>query len=112
MTLSELNKGYPEAAVGCLIGVAADTWSGQDFHGYTDLLTVGVDGEVTTYDFEPVAKEDGWDDLAVSNQGQCIRYINTGQGSRWSPRDRPGRPAAGHGWTGLPARSTRVSRSP
>jgi hypothetical protein len=46
---------------------------------------VEVDGH--TYDFAPVVTKDdckdgGWEDLEFRNQGQCIRYVNTGHDSR------------------------------
>lgn len=88
MTWSELNTTYPKAVVGWQIGIAAGTWPDKDFHGYTDLLTVGVDGETTVYNFEPftiskdTCKDDGWEEHGFRNQGQCIRYVNTGEDSR------------------------------
>ena len=50
---------------------------------------VTIDGTTTVYDFEPgspATKEDckngGFADYGFANQGQCIRFVNTGQDSR------------------------------
>lgn len=51
---STVLSACPDAKVLWAIGVAAGTWPGQDFHGYTDLLKIGVNGDVKTYDFEPL----------------------------------------------------------
>lgn len=44
-----------------------------------------IDGVVYTYD-NPTDKDEckqgGWEDFGFRNQGQCIRYVNTGQDSR------------------------------
>ena len=56
--------------------------------GYLDNVVVTIDGDATTYDFEPApaskddCKKGGWADYGFSNQGQCIRFVNTGQDSR------------------------------
>ncbi len=87
-TWSQVTEACEDAKVLWAIGIAAGTWPNQDFHGYTDLLTVGVDGEETTYDFEvsPATKQDckrgGWQGFDFRNQGQCIRFVNTGKDSR------------------------------
>lgn len=79
---------FENSVIGWSLGIAAGTWPNQDFHGYTDLLTVGVNGEETTYDFEvlPATKQDcmrgGWQEFDFRNQGQCIRFVNTGKDSR------------------------------
>lgn len=88
MTWSDLTAAYPDAVVGWQIGIAAGTWPNKDFHGYTDLLTVGVDGETTVHNFAPftiskdTCKDDGWREHGFRNQGQCIRYVTTGEDSR------------------------------
>ena len=87
-TWNEVVEACEDAKVLWAIAVAAGTWPNQDFHGYTDLLTVGVNGEETTYDFEvlPATKQDcmrsGWREFDFRNQGQCIRFVNTGKDSR------------------------------
>jgi len=52
-TWSTVLSSCPDAKVLWAIGVAAGTWPSPDFHGYTDLLKIGVNGTVNTYDFEP-----------------------------------------------------------
>ncbi|RIK45525.1 MAG: hypothetical protein DCC58_06170 [Chloroflexi bacterium] len=65
-------------------------WTGQ-FSGNADALTVGVSGNSTVYDFEPLigpptnkdeCKNGGWmifNNPTFKNQGQCIQYVNTGK---------------------------------
>lgn len=64
--------------------------SGNDdgLDGYYDNVVVShVDGS-TVYDFEiaPTEKSEckkgGWQDFGFKNQGQCIRFVNTGKDSR------------------------------
>lgn len=88
-TWAEVVEEFDEHRIGWAIGIAAGTWPGKNFHGYTDLLTIGVEGEqATMYNFEPFTvakddcKDDGWDELGFKNQGQCIRYVQTGDDSR------------------------------
>lgn len=58
--------------------------------GYYDNVVVDIDGDTTTYDLDPVpvatTKEDckngGWETYGFKNQGQCIRFVNTGKDSR------------------------------
>lgn len=66
-----------------------DTGAGDaGLDGYLDNVVVGIDGDVTVYDFEPApatkndCKKGGWADYGFRNQGQCIRFVNTGQDSR------------------------------
>jgi hypothetical protein len=58
-----------------------------------DALTLGVDGDIVTYNFEPYqvaankddCKKGGWqsvkraDGSSFKNQGDCIQYVNTGK---------------------------------
>lgn len=87
-TYEDLTEEYPNAVILWSVGIAAGNWPNQDFHGYTDLLTVGVNGEATTFDFEPLpatkddCKNGGWEEFGFNNQGQCIKYVNTGKDSR------------------------------
>lgn len=79
---------YPDAKILWSVGVAAGTWPNKDFKGYTDLLTVGVNGEKDIFDFEPLpatraqCKKSGWKAYGFKNQGQCIQFVNTGKDSR------------------------------
>jgi hypothetical protein len=95
-TWAEFKTGYPNAgfhptnaAQGIILKVGSP-WTGTF---YTDALTVGVNGNTTTYDFEPYrvattrddCKDGGWqnvrraDGSTFRNQGQCIQYVNTGK---------------------------------
>lgn len=53
--------------------------------GYFDNAVVTVGGSTTTFDFEPNCKDGGWesltrpDDSGFKNQGQCMKYANTGK---------------------------------
>lgn len=73
--------------VGVEIGIGSG-WNGT-FLSYADYLTIND----TTFDFElevpvegPETIEDcqdgGWEQFDFRNQGQCIRYVNTGKDSR------------------------------
>jgi hypothetical protein len=54
-----------------------------------DALTIGVSGNTTVYNFEPMTKDlckdGGWktmtraDGSAFKNQGDCVSYVNTGK---------------------------------
>lgn len=66
-----------------------DTSAGDvGLDGFLDAVVVTVDGDATTYDFEPDpddkddCKGGGWEAYGFRNQGQCIRFVNTGQDSR------------------------------
>jgi hypothetical protein len=56
--------------------------------GYYDNVVVDVVGDVTVYDFEPTpmtkddCKDNGHEDFGFANQGQCIRFVETGKDSR------------------------------
>ena len=67
--------------------------SGNDtgLDGYYDNVVVSLSDGVTIYDFEPEipnpttkndCKKGGWEEYGFSNQGQCIRFVNTGKDSR------------------------------
>lgn len=70
--------------VGIEIGIGSG-WNGI-FLSYADYVTIND----TAFDFEleldPATKTDcmngGWEDFGFSNQGQCIRFVNTGKDSR------------------------------
>jgi hypothetical protein len=95
-TWAEFKTRYPNAgfhptnaAQGIILKVGSP-WTGTF---YADALAVGVDGNTTTYDFEPYlvattkddCKDGGWqnarraDGSEFRNQGQCIQYVNTGK---------------------------------
>ncbi|HVM30316.1 MAG TPA: hypothetical protein VM305_06060 [Candidatus Limnocylindrales bacterium] len=73
-------------------GFGAGAW--DNFVGNADAFSIGVDGNNTTYDFEPnlpqppskdACKKKGWMNYArangstFKNQGDCIQYVNTGK---------------------------------
>lgn len=70
--------------VGIEVGIGSG-WNGS-FLSYADYVTIND----TAFDFEleldPTTKEEckdgGWEDFGFSNQGQCIRFVNTGEDSR------------------------------
>lgn len=101
-TTSELLTHFPNLGVhntlGAVVLKAGGSWAGG-FVGNADALTIGVNGEDTTYDFElqepevsptptpvpqgPMTKDDckdgGWKNyptFGFKNQGQCIKYVN------------------------------------
>lgn len=93
-TWSEVLAAFPDAGIHATLGAvilkAGSGWAGG-FDGNTDALTISVDGTSTTYDFELDApsptdkdqcKKGGWEAYGFKNQGQCIRFVNTGQDSR------------------------------
>lgn len=78
---------------GSTIRVAAlnvgDTSGNDDgLDGYYDNVVVARTNGTTVYDFEPGptvksdCKKGGWEDFGFKNQGQCIKYVNTGKDSR------------------------------
>lgn len=89
---STILANNPDAVI--LGGVGINQGSGNPgLDAAVDYLTVGVDGDSTTYDFElyKVAttiddcKNGGWevvtraDGSSFKNQGDCIQYVNTGK---------------------------------
>jgi hypothetical protein len=93
-TLATYEASHPNATIlggsgGHLIlaaGCGGAAWTG--FVGNADDLTVGVNGNNTTYDFEPAigpptskdqCKNGGWsrfNNPPFKNQGQCVAYVN------------------------------------
>ncbi|WP_412067940.1 hypothetical protein [Rubrivirga sp. IMCC43871] len=84
--------GYPDATVLGAFGV--NQGSGNPVtDAFADALALSWTGGAVTYDFEPyrvatdkdACKSGGWEDLrradgsTFRNQGQCIRYVNTGR---------------------------------
>jgi hypothetical protein len=79
------------------LGVNLGRGPSGSFFGNVDALSVTFDGTTTTYDFEaelppppppanPTTREQcmngGWQQYGFRNQGQCIRFINTGKDTR------------------------------
>jgi hypothetical protein len=70
--------------------VADGSWSAQATNGDGEQTiwvdNTNIDGMVYTYDSNPAVADDcrdgGWADFGFRNQGQCIRFVNTGQDSR------------------------------
>jgi hypothetical protein len=69
-----------------------DTAAGDvGLDGYLDNVVVDLDSGVTVSDFEPLpsvplakdeCKGDGWETFGFKNQGQCVRFVETGVDSR------------------------------
>ena len=85
-TLADVLELHPDAVVGYIqLGIGS-------FNPDWTVLADGMTFSGTTYDFDldqdqdPVAKVDckdgGWEEAGFRNQGQCIRFVNTGQDSR------------------------------
>lgn len=89
-TLEDIVNQYPDAGIhpslGAVLFKAGSGWA--NFNGNVDAFTIGANGDSTTYNFEPGpadkndCKKGGWQDFGFKNQGQCIRFVNTGQDSR------------------------------
>lgn len=83
-SLDDIRAICPDAVV-LGIGVNVGTFN-VNYDVYADGITLND----TTYNFEltnePTNKNDckqgGWEDFGFRNQGQCIRFVNTGQDSR------------------------------
>jgi hypothetical protein len=80
----------PDGAVLRAIALNVGDTSANDvgLEGYLDKVVLDTTSGITTFDFDPApqskdeCKKGGWADFGFSNQGQCIRYVNTGQDSR------------------------------
>lgn len=69
------------------LNVGDTSTNDEGLDGYLDNVVVDTLDGVTTYDFDPALDKDtckngGWADFGFRNQGQCIRFVNTGQDSR------------------------------
>lgn len=70
------------------INVGDTSGNDEGLDGYYDNIVVTNTDETTVYDFDPVpadkneCKKGGWEEFGFKNQGQCIRFVNTGQDSR------------------------------
>jgi hypothetical protein len=87
-----VNSANGDGGVRLVAGFGAGAW--DNFVGNVDGFTIGIDGDSTTYDFEPnlpqpanknACKGNAWMGLAradgstFKNQGDCIQYANTGK---------------------------------
>lgn len=87
VSLTQILNAFPDAGFnskfGGLLLKAGSGWS--FFDGNADKLTIAHGSERTTFDFEsePANKNDckkgGWEDFGFQNQGQCIKFVNTGK---------------------------------
>lgn len=84
LTWEDIIEGNEDAPVWRM--VVSQGSNNPGLESYVDF--VEVDG--VTYDFAPadddpedkdMSKNDGWQDFDFRNQGQCIRFVNTGKGS-------------------------------
>lgn len=95
--MDELSEGSNIRAFVLNVGDTSDSDAGLD--GYLDNVVLTANGDTTIYDFEvdedgngvadtapPTDKDDckkgGWatfDNPSFPNQGQCIKYVNTGK---------------------------------
>jgi hypothetical protein len=67
------------------INVGDTSTSDVGLDGYLDNVVLDTDAGVTVYDFEPVRDicvDGGYVDLGFKNQGQCVRFLETGKDSR------------------------------
>ena len=81
--------GSPAVIRAFAINVGDTTAADAGLSGYLDNVVVNIAGSTTVYDFGPASpartdqcKMNGWTAFGFSNQGQCIRFVNTGQDSR------------------------------
>lgn len=89
-TTAQVLSAFPNAGLRANIGLLHMKLGGPIPGGFTanvDKLTVGVNGEETTYDFEPYARPLSKDDCKkgkfeiytffnFKNQGQCVAWFN------------------------------------
>lgn len=86
---AEMDNDSPGSTIRMVaLNVGDTSGNDQDLDGYYDNVVVSLDDGTTIYDFEPSpvekgdCKKGGWEDYGFKNQGQCIRYVNTGKDSR------------------------------
>lgn len=92
VTWDTIVANNPDATI--LGGFGVNQGSGNPaLNANVDALRLGASGQTVTYDFEPyrvassadACKNGGWETLrradgsSFRNQGQCIRYVNTGK---------------------------------
>lgn len=81
-TLSGMPAGSHVRAI--VINVGDTTASDSGLAGYYDNVVIEQTSDTTVYDFEasPATKDDckngGWAAYGFVNQGQCIKFVNTG----------------------------------
>lgn len=84
--MDNLSSGSTIRVAALNVGDTSDNDQGLD--GYYDKVVVNRVSGTTVYNFEAVptkksdCKKGGWKDYGFKNQGQCIRYVNTGKDSR------------------------------
>jgi hypothetical protein len=87
--MDTLSPGSNIRAFALNVGDTSASDAGLD--GYLDNVVVDLDSGETVYDFEPLppapmtkddCKENGWETYGFKNQGQCVRFVTTGQDSR------------------------------
>lgn len=71
------------------INVGDTSGNDDDLDGYYDNVVVTYADGTTVYDFEPAnpvtkdhCKNGSWENFGFKNQGQCVRFVNTGKDSR------------------------------
>ena len=92
VTWNQILASNPDATIGGGFGI--NQGSGNPaLNANSDELTISVDGNCVTYDFEPyevatdkeTCKNGGWkslrraDGTPFKNQGDCIQFVNTGK---------------------------------
>jgi hypothetical protein len=81
---SALGKYGAYAVTGIQL-VADGEWAFPTGNQTVLVDNVEINADVTTFD-DPLTKDDcmngGWEAFGFSNQGECIRFVNTGQDSR------------------------------
>lgn len=84
--MDDLSDGSNIRMFALNVGDTSDNDEGLD--GYLDNVVVSTFGDTITYDFDPApmvkddCKKGGWEEYGFKNQGQCIRFVQTGQDSR------------------------------
>lgn len=70
------------------LNVGDTTANDAGLDGYLDNVVVTMEDGVTIYDFEPApqskmdCKDGNWASFGFKNQGQCVRFMETGKDSR------------------------------
>lgn len=84
-----LSSGSTIHFVSINVGDTGIGGSDTGLDGYYDNVVVERMDGTTVYDFEPEGptdknecKQGGWENYGFKNQGQCVRFVNTGKDSR------------------------------
>jgi hypothetical protein len=87
--MDTLSSGSNIRAFSLNVGDTSASDLGLD--GYLDNVVVNLDSGTTVYDFDPApvnpvskdaCKKNGWAAFGFSNQGQCVKFVETGKDSR------------------------------